>query len=382
MVNPHKIKYNNTFSTALVTDLLVCVAFEGDNGEVGSYLNKEAVATETYDGRYRRVHSYKYNEFFSPKFTFIKKNFGDFEMKEVREVLKWLTSTSQPALLEVYYEHEDDNVAADFATIGNWTEINTYKAGNNRTIGVTATFESTMPYALSSLYTITKTIADPTDNKITITIDTDEPQVAVYPRVKVKHNGLSIVNIPTGTVYDILSDMVPNTVYYNGSNYYWKSDLPSKCTGATKPTYSGWKVVVIDHPYGDADVWEENTIYYYENGLTNNKYYWIDPYTFKVSTSNPNLSTTSVRIRNKHIEPLSKEEEIVSITTIKNNNLTEEITIDGANKIVYSNSVNRIFGEDFNLEWLELYDGTNEITIEGNCEIELLWRTPLKIGEW
>jgi hypothetical protein len=296
----------------------------------------------------------------------------------VREVLKWLTSTSQPALLEAYYEHQDYNNTVDWAAIGGWTEISTYKLGNNRTIGITATFESCMPYALSTLYTKTKTVTNLTDNKIIIPVDTDEPQMPVCPRVKVKHHGI-VVNIPTNTQYNILSDMVPNTTYFNGTTYYWKSDLPSKCTGSKKPTYSGWKVVTVNHAYTDVDTWEDATIYYYQAG---NMYYWIDPYTFKESTTNPNLSTTSVRIRNKNTDFLTQNSEYTSTTVVKNNNSSEEIVIDGANKIIFSNSVNRIFGDDFNLEWLELRDGENEITVEGNCDIEISWREPRKIGEW
>jgi len=372
MVNPHKIKYNNTLSTALVTDLLVCVAFEGDNGEVNSYLNREAVASETYDGRYRRVHSYKYNEFFSPKFTFIKKNFGDFEMREVREVLKWLTSTSQPTLLEAYYEHQDYNNTVDWAAIGGWTEISTYKLGNNRTIGITATFESCMPYALSTLYTKTKTVTNLADNKIVIPVDTDESQVPIYPRVKIRHHGLMIETLP-GAQYNVLSDMVPNTAYYDRSigKYYWKSE--EKTSSIEKPTYN-WEIILVEN--ADAVQWEKNKIYYDQR-----MYYWVDPYYFHAKDSY-NLTTTSVRIRNKNTDFLTQNSEYTSTTVVKNNNSSEEIVIDGANKIIFSNSVNRIFGDDFNLEWLELRDGENEITVEGNCDIEISWREPRKIGEW
>lgn len=374
MVSPHKIKYNNTFSTALTTDLLVCVAFDGDSGEVGSYLNREAVAGETYDGRYRRVHSYKYNEFFSPKFTFVKKDFGDFTMSEVREMLKWLTSTSQPTLLDVYYEHEDDNVTADWSAIGGWTEISTYKIGNNRTVGITAMFEAVTPYAIKIQTLDPMIISDPANNKITIEVDTDEPQAPVYPRVKITHRG-TVVKIPTGTVYNALSDMVPNTVYDNGTNYYWKSE--ERTSSAIKPTYN-WEIVLVNS--ADAVKWEKNKIYYDQT-----MYYWVEPYYFHAQShaEGYELTTTSVRIRNKNTDFLTQNSEYTSTTTVKNNNSSEVIIIDGVNKIISSpNSVNRIFGDDFNWQWLELWDGKNEITIEGNCTIEISWVEPYKVGEW
>jgi LPXTG-motif cell wall-anchored protein len=97
----------------------------------------------------------------------MKKNFGNFTMEEVRQVLKWLTSLDTASLLNVYY---DDSEVVSWSAVGGWTEINTYKLANNRTVGITVVFETVTPYALSDLYTATKTITA-TDNKLTINID-------------------------------------------------------------------------------------------------------------------------------------------------------------------------------------------------------------------
>jgi hypothetical protein len=171
--------------------------------------------------------------------------------------------------------------------------------------------------------------------------------------------------------------MVPNTVYYNGTNYYWKSDESALVTGATEPNY-GWPKVQRDTVYSTNDEIQEETVYYY---TSDQKYRWIDPYTFKSSTSNPNLATTSVRIINKHTD-LFANVKTYSSTVVKNNGPTETIVIDGANQIISSSS-KRIFGDDFvNWKWLELYDGKNELTIEGNCDIEISYRTVVKCGEY
>jgi hypothetical protein len=307
----------------------MCVAFDSDNGETSTYLNREAVVSETHDGRYKRVHRYKYNESFSPKFTFMKKDFGNFTIDEVRQVLKWLTSTDTTSVLDVYY---DDSEVVSWSVIGGWTEISTYKFSNNRTVGITATFESVTPYAMSDLHTVTKTISDPANNKITINIDTDDNN-PVYPRITIKHNG-SVVNIPTGTALTYLSDMVENTVYFNGTTYYWKT--------------------------------KDST----------------DPIYFHSSATNPDLSTTSTRLRNTHTN-FFNQSKVLSPVAVKNNNTTEIVTLDGANKIISSNSVSRIFGDDFvNWQWLELHDGKNEITVEGNCEVTFEWREVRKVGDY
>lgn len=372
MISPHRIKYNNIFSNELnILDLIMCVAFDGDNGETATYLNREAVVSETYDGRYKRVHGYKYSESFSPKFTFMKKDFGNFTIEEVRQVTKWLTSTDTTALLDVYY---DDSEVVAWSAIGGWTEINTYKFANNRTVGIVATFEAVTPYAMSDLYTVAKTITS-TDNKITINIDTDDNK-PVYPRITIQEKGI-VVPIASGTTLNLYSDMVPNTAYYNGTTYYWKSDTPALVTGTTEPNY-GWNKVNRDTVYATTDKIEEETVYYY---TSDQKYRWIDPYTFKSSTTNPNLSTTSVRFTNKHTDFFNNSK-TYSSTIVKNNVSGEKIVVDGANKIISSSSVRRIFGDDFNWMWLDLYDGKNEIAIEGNCDVTLEWREVRKVGEY
>lgn len=373
MISPHRIKYRGVESTELnILDLIMCVAFDSDNGETSTYLNREAVVSETYNGRYKRVHSYKYSESFSPKFTFMKKDFGNFTIEEVRQVIKWLTSTDTTALLDVYY---DDSEVVSWSAIGGWTEINTYKFANNRTVGITAVFEAVTPYALSDLYTVTKTITSATDNKITINIDTDDNQ-PVCPRITIKEKDI-VVPIATGTTFNVYSDMVPNTVYYNGINYFWKSDESALVSGATEPDY-GWPKVTRNTVYSDTDEIKEETIYYY---TSDQKYRWIDPYTFKSSTSNPKLATTSVRIINKHYDFLGRLSTTATMT-VKNNGSTEDIVVDGANKLIASTNTRRIFGDDFDWSWIPLYDGKNELIIEGNCEVEISYREVRKVGEY
>lgn len=275
MVSPHRIRYNNIFSNELnIPDLIMCVALDSDNGEVGTYLNREAVASESHDGRYKRIHGFKYTETFAPKFTFIKSNFGNFEMDEVRAVLKWLTSKDTTALLETYY---DDSNVVSWASIGGFVDLQTYKLANNRTIAITATWDSISPFALSDIYTVTKTITS-TDNKITINIDTDDNK-PVCPRVTIQTNG------------------------------------------------------------------------------------------------------NDIKFTNKHTDFFNVSKSYSSLEVI-NNASGETITVDGANQIIKTSLTKRIFGDDFNRVWLELYDGKNELTVNGNCTVTLEWREVRKVGEY
>lgn len=377
MISPHRIKYNNIFSNELnIPDLIMCVALDSDNGETPTFLKREAVASESHDGRYKRIHNFKYTETFAPKFTFMKQDFGDFTIDEIRIVLKWLTSKDTTALLETYY---DDSNVVSWASIGGWVDPQTHKLANNRTVAITAVWDSISPFAFSDLYTITQNVTNSINNKITINIDTDDNK-PVYPRVTIDHgyNGAhrTVIRIADDTTLDATSDMVENTVYYNGTTYYWKS--AGKVSSTTKPDYD-WDVITVDTNYSASDVIEKNKIYYYTKSTT---YYWIEPYYFKSSTTNPNLTTTSVRIINKHTDFLNQSK-VLTPTIVKNNNNSEKVVLDGANKVISSSSVNRVFDTDFvNWQWLPLLDGKNEITVEGNCMVTLEWREIRKVGEF
>jgi hypothetical protein len=277
MVSPQKIKYNGIFSDIGfgTLDIILDVAFDSDNGAMSSYLNRSAVASESHDGRYKNTTRYRYDELFSPQFTMVKKDFSDFSQEEVRQVLKYLTSTDRPALLEVYYDGASNIV--DWACIGGFVNIEMYKIANSRTVGIVAQFEAITPYAMSDLYSVTKTITA-SDNKITINIDTDDNK-PVCPRVIIQTNGNDIKFINKHTDF------------------------------------------------------------------------------FNVSKSYNSLELT-------------------------NNASDETVTVDGANQIIKTSLIKRIFGDNFNRVWLELYDGKNELTINGNCTVTLEYRESRKIGEY
>lgn len=377
MVSPHRIKYNNIFSNELnIPDLIMCVAMDSDNGETPSFLNREAVSSESHDGRYKRIHRFKYTETFAPKFTFFKKDFSNFAIDEIRVVLKWLTSKDTTSIVETYY---DDSNVVSWASIGGFVDIQTYKIANNRTIAITATWDSIAPFAFSDLHTITKKITSADDNKIIIDIDTDDNK-PVYPHLTIKHTGV-IVNVPSNKVYTAVStDMVPNTVYFNGTTYYWKSAGRTSGTSNPYENDDNWVLVrVSNKKYSQSDTLQTNTVYYYTEDKL---YYWIEPYYFHEDQSDPSLSLTSVKLTNTHTD-FFNQKTVLSHVIVKNNNSTETVIIDGVNKIISSSSVKRIFGDDFvDWRWLELRDGKNEITVEGNCEVTLKWRTVVKCGEF
>ena len=368
MISPKKIKYCDEYIADVLNqmDILLGVSFDSDNGEIETFLNRSAVSSESHDGRYHNTYRYKYDELFSPRFTIIKSDFSDFSQQEVRKVLKYLTSTDKPALLEVYYE---DNSSPDFCAVGGWTEIETYKLANNRVVGVIATFTAVTPYAMSDLKT---ELFSDTDGYVkTISVDTDENQ-PVYPRITIEQTGL-IVATDNEVDYD---DMMPNTIYKYDNTFYWKTvgDELEFHSDSTKPDYN-WSEMQVETELTSDDELEANIIYY---NYALNTYYWMDYYTLHSSETVPDLTATSVKITNTHngVDSMG----ILTTLIITNNMADEKIVVDCANRIISSSRTRRIFGDDFNWNWLALYDESNSIAVEGNCKVTFEWRTVKKIG--
>lgn len=410
MIHPHKIKYNNIFSDKEGfgdLEIILEVAFQSDNGTMSSYLNRSAVTSESYDGRYKNTIRYKYDELFAPQFTIVKKDFSDFTREEVRKVLKYLTSTDRPALLEAYYRKEDKNSEDDendggsesdvntvstgeddddvkkieydiaWTCIGGFTNIELYKLGNSRVVGIVAQFEAITPYAMSKLYKITKTISGANDNQIVIDVNTDDHS-PVYPRITVNHNGLVVQVDEKFDDLIAMSDYAENTAYQHESTYYTKIPRGTFTSSNEQPNYPDWETVQVYQEYSADDVLQDNTIYYYED---KGVYYWIEPYSMYV-TDTPDSDTTSVIIVNQYTDPSSNTSAYTKMQ-IQNSALNEKIIIDGANKVISSSNHKRIFGNDFvNWTWLPLYAGQNVLTIIGNCDVTIEYREVIKMGEW
>ncbi|MEE1303365.1 MAG: DUF6558 family protein, partial [Bacteroidales bacterium] len=236
---------------------------------------------------------------------------------ETRRILGWLTSSATPKFLSAYY---DDSEVVSFEILGAPTDITIYKIANNRIVGIVFTFESSAPYAFSTIQTVEKNITTP--QTITINCDSDELDSLVYPKITITHktsNGI-VVQADKKMGVDNKSELIPGTVYYYDGIYYWI----------------------------DGDILYEK------------------------SSNDSGFETTSVLIEN----------DTTRSKTIIGGNISQEIvTLDGANRVVASNlNPSRIFGNNFNWQWMSLAPGENTIKVTGNCTIKFEWREPRKVG--
>ena len=323
-------------------DLICNLAFDSDDGGTDSWLNREAVASETYRGEFKRVHNYKYTDTLSPQFTFIKKDFSDFTLEEQRKVLAWLTSKNTASYLSVYYgDCNSDSAEPTYELLGGFTEIELYKMGNGRVVGIVATFESVAPYAFSPVKSETIEWIGRHENNLcpyefNIECNTDEVNSYIYPKVTMLQSSVAIgVNDGVFTENDISDgfedDIISDTIYYEYSNnkFYIKTSKDNQLVSGT----------------GAPNTYPEY-----------------------------NTLKSSIIIKN---ETIGTKTQIINIP--KN----EQIIIDGANQIITTlTNENRIYADDFNWQWLPLQRGKNQISIIGHVNsIKFEWREPMKVGE-
>ena len=343
MISANRIEYRGYSSIDF--DLITCLSFESDNGESNSYLTREAVASESYRGEFKRIHQFKYTETFNPKFTFVKDGFGDFSAEEVRKVLRWLTGGSNASFLTVF---RDDSNADGFEILGGFSEVSLYKLGNGRCVGFVATFESAHPYAFSPLYTDVQSVINAPHKQFTINVDSDEEESIIYPRITIQQNSSVIVYVDHA--------MINNNAWIDGEE---------------------WLDGVVYY-YADAKM------YYYQRHYTetDSEGNTIAKSVPTATQTNPVTEDTKTGVIIKNTYADEKGVSHVVTLRIANNTVNEKIVLDGANRVVSSSATSRILGDNFNWEWLPLYNGKNTIDIIGNCTVTMEYRTVIKCGEF
>lgn len=151
MIAAKKIKFRNQESSEF--NVLTDLAFDSDNGEIETYLNRTGVASETYNGALKRVYGYKWDNVLAPTITFIKADYSDFTPEENDEILDWLTGAESAEFMDVYKEGENCSAELAYCLLGNFVEVSQYKITNDRVIGYVAKFECVTPWAFTPLIT-------------------------------------------------------------------------------------------------------------------------------------------------------------------------------------------------------------------------------------
>ena len=389
MIDAHRVVFNGMDS--LDFDITPHLSFDSDGGGSASFLNRESIHSEHYDGSFRRIHSYKYNEVLSPTFTFLKQNFSDFDEIENRKILSWLTGSDKPGWIEIY---KDDSNVLSYKLFGNFTEIEVYKLGNGRAVGYVATFESNAPYAYSRKFTypeVYATIEEVSKNDETndylvvsgtetfaITCNSDEYNKLLYPKVTIEFKGNNpYFPININPLVDNTYHMVPNVIYSwtdtDNVEHLYVSLNASEDNGRyeVEPlksnTEASGDTLKYKYCYFPTDGVIKTTVVTTVDGVAS--YSWRDVTPIGMAARISNTYTLNGK-------------SIVKEAIIAGGAIDETIVFDGANKVISGTRgiTTRIMGDDFNWEWIPFAYGDNTITVMGNCTIKFEWLEPRKVG--
>lgn len=357
MVAPYRIKFRN--QTNEDYDLIVGTAFDSDHGNTESFFNKEAVSSSIYDGSRRNVHGYHYTEVMNVSITLIKQDYSDITDRETRRIISWLTGSNKVEELTVY---KDDSEVISYRLIGNVTNIEQYKMGNNRVVGYVINFENIAPWAFSPVRIITKICTEPTT--FTFNCKTDVYEKHLFPRITVTVGDSFYIPVQEDPTTEFF-EMLDNTVYKFENSYYAKVNNQKYHISVTESkieTQVPSAATVGKYCLSLSD----NIIY--KGVALDNKYGWEKA----VQTG------AGFEIKNTYYEN-GVDVTVCSIITDCFEN--ETITIDGDNRLISSSETPmRIIGDSFNWEWLYLVPGENHITVSGVGTFIFEWVEPIKIG--
>jgi len=353
----YKLQWNGI--TTEEYDVVCGLNFDGNSGESDSFMSRESIFSEKYDGSRREVYGFRYKDVLAPTITFVHRDFRPFTFQENRRIMSWLTALRSPSSLTVY---EEENVVK-YCMCGNFTEIQQYKSDGD-VIGYVTTFESNSPYAYSHLISHQYDLSGRTE--ITLQNYGDLFYESVYPVVTYRQDPddifLHVVDLPD------VSDAVCDVIYHviKDNSYYIRIE------GDVFSLISGIFLGNISNQQANSDYYGK---YYFCSG---------DHIVYRCDSELVNGVLTYVWkpiVYNVHGALIIRNNTTGKTTYIRRVNTSEEITINGADRVITSTQENRVIGSDFNWTWFGLQTGDNAIDITGNGILTIEYRYPIKCGD-
>lgn len=250
--------------------------FEGDSGEMDTFLSTSTVGTDNYNGTKRTMYGSKYNNETTLKVTVIKQDGSDFGIIDTREALKWLTGAQQNSWMYLYVGDEDRDAEgknigskARFRVLGHVQDVKQYKM-DARIVGLVIYFESASPWAYSlpqvksefvtgeklirlenktdDMYTYTPlnvvftASAAKTFSVYNDTTKEAETKLAGYDE---DDNGITIGEVITLSDNMMITSNKPGRVFGNAFNFVF----PRLTSGWNDLIVKGWGDIVLTYSY-------------------------------------------------------------------------------------------------------------------------------------
>lgn len=184
---PYTIEFQGEYNQNY--DVITAVSFDGSFSQDTSFLTTEPIYTERPNGT-RISYGAKYTEVAEPIINLVKKDYSNFSRAEIRDILRWLTSTKNNSWLKLY--DEDGEPICEY--YGRFTVVEEQIA-DSRVLGFTCTFTSTHPYAFSPIRDIQQTFTG--SETIVLENDSDvlDDTVKPYLTITLLNTNLSKLSI-------------------------------------------------------------------------------------------------------------------------------------------------------------------------------------------
>lgn len=252
--------YHNSFTYLGVNSLKdknwIVTHFDPDNGETDSYLEKDQIYSDSYDGTKRILYGTKYSSVANPVITVIKQDGTLFSLEEIRAAYKWLTGNKSSSWLDLYVD--DEVTYRLLTTIQN---VKPYKQ-DARTIGLNIYCESLSPWGYSPVQTISQSII----GEETITINNLSDDLYSYTPVNIKFentsgDALQIVNNTLNETTKINNVKLNEIITLNDNMTITSDDttrifgndfnfvFPRLKSGLNELTITGTGIITIEYIY-------------------------------------------------------------------------------------------------------------------------------------
>lgn len=189
---------------------LIVAHFDGDSGEIDTYLGMDPIYTDNAYGTKRIDYGAKFNSVITARISLIKHSGEDFTVSEVREFLKWTTGSRKNSYLELCeWDDKTNTWSAKFRLLGRTTAAYQQKL-DARTVGLIIEFTTVSPFAFSSVQTISEEI----DGEKTILIEnqTDDLDTPIYLNVRFESSSAGELIIRNETIIESIDELLKNSL--------------------------------------------------------------------------------------------------------------------------------------------------------------------------
>lgn len=351
---------------------LIVVSFEGDSGEVDTYLGMDPIYTESAYGTSRLDYGAKYNNVATVKISVIKQDGSDFSVAEVRDCLRWLTGARKTSTLDLT-EHYLDTYTATGVRYGfglrNTCDHVCYVKVNDE-------IQSQDVWVYRSDLNSVQ-FDTPPEKGATIKVVYDKTKYSFIGRVtNVWQQKMDARTIGLVIEFTSVSPWAYSPIQH--ASYSLEQSLSVNSNGVAYKDGNDTNLEI-----------DENGVLYNNSlfNITNDGVVYIDETSIlQINNKTDDLYAPiylNAVFYNGTSSYLSIKNVVLDEETLITGIKTNEVITLNENQFILSDSPGKIFGNTFNFIWPRLVPGINNFIVSGDGDgsVEFTYRYPIKLGD-